>query len=44
MTARPAALGRHFRAIALDDIEDRVLAQPESVADFAVRLSFADEL
>lgn len=37
-------LGRRFRALALDDIEDGILAQPEPVADFAVRLSFADEL
>jgi TnpA family transposase len=31
-------------AIALDDIEDRILAQPEPVAYFPIRLAFTDEL
>ena len=31
-------------ATALDDIKYRVLAQPESVANFPVRLAFADQL
>ena len=30
--------------VALDDIYDRILAQPESVAYFPVRLAFADKL
>lgn len=30
-------------AIARDDAEDRILAQPESVADFPIRLAFSDE-
>jgi hypothetical protein len=40
----PASTIGTFNAVALDDIEDGILAQPEPVADFAVRLSFADEL
>src|ERR1700688_1716793 len=32
------------RTVPLDDLEDRILAQSEPVADFAIRLTFADQL
>jgi hypothetical protein len=31
-------------AVALHNIQDRILAQPEPAADFPIRLAFADEL
>jgi hypothetical protein len=32
------------RTLALDDLEDRIFAQPQPVADLSVRLAFTDEL
>ena len=32
------------RPIAFDDVENRILTQPEPMAYFPVRLTFADEL
>ena len=37
-------MGSSCRTVPLDDPEDRILAQPESVADLSIGLTFADQL